>query len=55
MSDRDHGSTIDGVREVATIEDPVPVLDLSPDEIEELTEEVRALAAERGAVILAHN
>ena len=55
MSDRDHGSTIDGVREVATIEDPVPVLDLSPDEIEELTEEVRALAAERGVVILAHN
>jgi quinolinate synthase len=33
----------------------VPVLDLSSEEIEELTEEIRALAAERSAVILAHN
>ena len=49
------GSTIDRVREIPTIEDPVPVLDLSPDEIEELTEEVRALAAQQSAVILAHN
>ena len=38
-----------------TIEEPVPVLDLSPDEIAELTEEIRALAAERDAMILAHN
>jgi quinolinate synthase len=55
MSAWGDGSTIDRVREIPTIEEPVPVLDLSPDEIEELTEEVRALAAERGAVILAHN
>ena len=31
------------------------MLDLSPEEISELSEEVRALAAERDAVILAHN
>jgi quinolinate synthase len=43
------------VREIPTIEEPVPLLVLSPGEIEELTEEVRALAAERNAVILAHN
>ncbi len=43
------------MREVPTIEEPVPVLDLTAEEIEELTEEVRALAAERNAVILAHN
>ena len=55
MSAREYGSTIDRVREIPTIEEPVPVLDLSREEIEELTEEVRVLAAERGAVILAHN
>jgi len=33
----------------------VPILALSPAEIEELSAEVRALAAERDAVILAHN
>ncbi len=43
------------MRELPTIEEPVPVLDLAPEEIEELSEEVRALAAERHAVILAHN
>jgi quinolinate synthase len=43
------------MRETPTIEEPVPVLDLSSQEIEELTKEVRALAAERNAVILAHN
>jgi quinolinate synthase len=43
------------VREIPTIDEPVPVLALSPEEIEELTEEVRALAAKRNAVILAHN
>jgi quinolinate synthase len=43
------------MREIPTIEEPVPILDLSSEEIEELTEEVRALAAERHAVILAHN
>ena len=43
------------MREIPTIDEPVPVLELSPEEIEELTREVRALAAELGAVILAHN
>jgi quinolinate synthase len=43
------------MRELPTIEEPVPVLDLAPDEIEELSEEVRVLAVERNAVILAHN
>jgi quinolinate synthase len=43
------------MRELPTIEEPVPVLDLSPAEIAELTKEIRSLAAERGAVILAHN
>jgi quinolinate synthase len=43
------------MRELPTIEEPVPVLDLSSEEIEELTKEVRALAAERNAVVLAHN
>jgi quinolinate synthase len=43
------------MREIPTIEEPVAVLDLSPAEIEALTDEVRALAAERNAVILAHN
>ncbi len=43
------------MRELPTINEPVPMLDLSPEEISELSEEVRALAAERDAVILAHN
>ena len=43
------------MRELPTIEEPVPVLDLSSEEIEELTGEVRELAAERNAVVLAHN
>jgi quinolinate synthase len=43
------------MRELPTIEEPVPVLDLAPEEIEQLSEEVRGLAAERNAVILAHN
>jgi quinolinate synthase len=43
------------MRELPTINEPVPVLDLSPGEVEELTAEVRALAQERDAVILAHN
>ena len=43
------------MRELPTINEPVPVLDLSPGEIEEMTGEVRALAEERDAVILAHN
>jgi quinolinate synthase len=34
---------------------PTPLADLSPAEIERLSDEVRALAAERNAVILAHN
>ncbi len=43
------------MRELPTINEPVPLLDLSPGEIEEMTGEVRALAKERDAVILAHN
>ncbi len=43
------------MRELPTINEPVPMLDLSPEEIEEMTAEVRALAKERDAVILAHN
>jgi len=43
------------MRELATIEEPVSVLELSSEEIAELTEEIRSLAAERNAVILAHN
>jgi quinolinate synthase len=43
------------MREVPTIDEPVPVLHLSQEETEELSREVRALAAERHAVILAHN
>jgi quinolinate synthase len=43
------------MRELPTIDEPVPILDLSREEIDELTEEVRSLAAERNAVILAHN
>ncbi len=43
------------MRELPTINEPVQMLDLSPGEIGELSEEVRALAAERDAVILAHN
>ena len=43
------------MRELPTIQEPVPVLKLSEDEIAQLSDEVRALAAERDAVILAHN
>ncbi len=43
------------MRELPTINEPVPVLDLSPEEIEAMSREVRALAEERDAVILAHN
>jgi quinolinate synthase len=43
------------MRELPTINEPVPVLDLSNEEIATMSEEVRALAAERDAVILAHN
>src|SRR5262249_25046459 len=43
------------MRELPTINEPVPMLDLAPAEIERLSAEVRALAAERNAVILAHN
>ena len=43
------------MREVPTIDEPVPVLHLSEEETAELSREVRALAAERDAVILAHN
>ena len=43
------------MRELPTINEPVPELDLAPAEIDELSEEVRALAVERDAVILAHN
>ena len=43
------------MRELPTIEEPVSVLHLSSKEIEKLTSEIRALATERDAVILAHN
>ncbi len=43
------------MRELPTINEPVPMLDLSPEEVEELACEVRELARERDAVILAHN
>jgi quinolinate synthase len=43
------------MRELPTINEPVPVLSLDPEEIEALSREVRALARERDAVILAHN
>jgi quinolinate synthase len=43
------------MRELPTINEPVPVLDLSTEEIESMSQEVRALAADRDAVILAHN
>lgn len=43
------------MRELPTINEPVAVLQLEPEEIELLSDEVRALARERDAVILAHN
>ncbi len=43
------------MRELPTINEPVSMLDLAPGEVGELSEEIRALAAERDAVILAHN
>jgi quinolinate synthase len=43
------------MRELPTINEPVPMLHLEPEEREELSREVRRLAAERDAVILAHN
>jgi quinolinate synthase len=43
------------MRELPTINEPVPMLDLAPEEVGEMSEEIRALAAERDAVILAHN
>ena len=43
------------MREIPTIDEPVLVLHLSREETKELSREVRALAAERHAVILAHN
>ncbi len=43
------------MRELPTINEPVPMLNLAPEEVEEMSREVRELAAERDAVILAHN
>jgi quinolinate synthase len=43
------------MRELPTINEPVPMLHLEPEEREEMSREVRELAAERHAVILAHN
>jgi quinolinate synthase len=43
------------MRELPTINEPVPMLDLTPEEVAEMSREVRELAAERDAVILAHN
>ena len=41
------------MRAVPTIEEPVPVLDLTREAIEKLTEEVRTLAAERSGRVAA--
>ena len=43
------------MRELPTINEPVPMLSLDPEEIGALSREVRELARERDAVILAHN
>jgi len=43
------------MRELPTINEPVPVLRLTREEIESLSAEVRELARQRDAVILAHN
>jgi len=43
------------MRELPTINEPVPTLSLDPEEIEALSREVRELARERDVVILAHN
>jgi quinolinate synthase len=43
------------MRELPTINEPVPMIELAPEEVGELTEEIRTLTAERDAVILAHN
>ncbi|MGB7587380.1 MAG: quinolinate synthase NadA [Solirubrobacterales bacterium] len=43
------------MRELPTINEPVPTLNLSPEEIEQISREVRELAADRDAVVLAHN
>jgi quinolinate synthase len=43
------------MQELPTIQPGMPTAELSPDEIAALSEEVRALAAQRNAVILAHN
>jgi quinolinate synthase len=43
------------MRELPTINEPVPMLNLAPEEVEEMSREVRELAAQRNAVILAHN
>ena len=42
------------MQELPTIQSNSPT-DLAPEEIRELSDEVRALAAERDAVVLAHN
>jgi quinolinate synthase len=43
------------MRELPTINEPVQTLNLSPEEVDTMSAQVRALAAERDAVILAHN
>jgi len=43
------------MRELPTINEPVPMLSLDPEEIGVLSHEVRELARDRDAVILAHN
>jgi quinolinate synthase len=43
------------MRELPTINEPVPMLNLDPGEVVRMSSEVRELAAERDAVILAHN
>jgi quinolinate synthase len=43
------------MQELPTVQPGMPTAELSPEEIAALSEEVRALAAQRNAVILAHN
>ena len=43
------------MRELPTINEPVTMLHLEPEERDRMSREVRELAAERDAVILAHN
>jgi quinolinate synthase len=53
--DPDHGDRLEKVRSLPMIPTPQPLPELTAEQTAELHEEVRELAAERRAVILAHN